>query len=47
VRLEIWPASLAIGERLPMLPLWIARDRAVPLDLEESYTAACRTLRMR
>jgi Protein of unknown function (DUF4058) len=43
-RLEIWPAPLAIGLSLPTLPLWIAPARAVPLDLESSYTTACRVL---
>ena len=46
-RLEMWLESLRLGEVLPTLPVWIARDRAVPLDLEASYTAACESLRMR
>jgi hypothetical protein len=44
--LEMWPAPLQTGTPLPTLPLWIARDVAVPLDLEVSYTAACESLRV-
>ncbi len=39
--LQAWPAALAVGRPLPTLPLWIASDRAVPLDLEASHAAAC------
>jgi hypothetical protein len=46
-RLELWPEALALGAPLPLLPLWIAPDLAVPLDLEASYTMACASLRMR
>jgi hypothetical protein len=45
-RLEMWPAQLRVGAVLPTLPLWIAADRAVPLDLEASYTATCAALRL-
>ncbi len=45
-RLELWPAALKIGAALPVLPLWIAPERAVALDLEASYTATCASLRM-
>ncbi len=44
--LELWPEPLQVGNPLPLLPLWIARDRAVPLDLEASYTTACESLRI-
>jgi Protein of unknown function (DUF4058) len=44
--LEIWPHSLALGQPLPTLPLWIAPDRAVPLELEASYEETCRVLRI-
>ncbi len=46
-RLQLWPEPLALGERLPTLPLWIAADFSVPLDLEASYRAACSDLRIR
>lgn len=40
VRLEAWPEDLVIGRALPTIPLWLAPDLAVPLDLEPSYEAA-------
>lgn len=46
-QLQLWPATLTVGEPLPTLPLWIAADLAVPLDLEASYQAACADLRVR
>lgn len=46
-RLEAWPASLLLGQNLPTLPLWIALDFSVPLDLEASYQMACDDLRIR
>jgi hypothetical protein len=39
--LEAWPQSLSIGQRLPTMPLWLADDLALPLDLEESYEQSC------
>ena len=44
--LRLWPAPLALGEPLPTLPLWIAADFSVPLDLERSYQATCTDLRI-
>jgi hypothetical protein len=46
-QLQLWPEPLALGERLPTLPLWIAADFSVPLDLDASYRAACADLRIR
>lgn len=46
-RLEAWTEPLAVGEVLPTLPLWIAPDRAVPVNLEQSYLATCAALRLR
>lgn len=45
--LQLWPAALEVGRPLPTLPLWIAADLAVPLDLEASHAAACDDLRVR
>jgi hypothetical protein len=45
--LQLWPAPLALGQPLPTLPLWIASDYSVPLDLEASYQATCADLRIR
>jgi hypothetical protein len=46
-QLQLWPAPLAVGQPLPTLPLWIAADFSVPLDLEASYQATCTDLRIR
>lgn len=45
-KLLAWPHDLEIGARLPTLPLWIAPDQSVPLNLEASYSAACGDLRI-
>lgn len=45
-QLQLWPAALALGQPLPTLPLWIAADFSVPLDLEASYQATCTDLRI-
>ena len=45
--LSVWPESLALGESLPTVPLWIADVFSVPLDLEASYRATCADLRIR
>ncbi len=37
---------MALGQPLPTLPLWIAADFSVPLDLEASYQATCTDLRI-
>jgi hypothetical protein len=39
-------SCLAIGQPLPTLPLWLADDRSVPLELEASYEETCRILRI-
>ncbi len=45
-RLEAWAHALAVGEPLPTLPLWLADELAVPLELEVSYEETCRILRI-
>jgi hypothetical protein len=45
-RVAAWPEPLALGEALPDMPLWLALDRCVPVRLEESYLATCRSLRI-
>ena len=44
--LEAWNRSLSIGQPLPVLPLWLSDDLAIPLDLESSYEQTCRDLRI-
>ncbi len=43
---ETWTHPLALGQPLPTLPLWLADDLAVPLELEASYEQTCRILRL-
>jgi hypothetical protein len=45
-QLQLWTAPLALGQPLPALPLWIAADFSVPLDLDASYRATCSDLRI-
>jgi hypothetical protein len=45
-RVEVWPEPLTLGAELPVLPLWLSLDLCVPLQLEESYLATCRSLRI-
>ncbi len=44
--LEAWHRPLVVGQPLPDLPLWLADDLAVTLDLEASYEETCRVLRI-
>jgi len=43
---EVWPEELTLGTTLPTLPLWLADDLAVPLELEPTYEETCRVLRI-
>jgi hypothetical protein len=45
-RVEAWPETLTLGKMLPVLPLWLTIDLCVPVRLEESYLAACQSLRI-
>jgi hypothetical protein len=45
-RVEAGPEPLALGEPLPDMPLWLSLDLCVPVRLEESYLATCRSLRI-
>ncbi len=44
--LETWAHPLTLGQPLPTLPLWLADNLAVPLELEPSYEETCRILRL-
>jgi hypothetical protein len=46
-RLDLWPQPLALGQPLPTLPLWLASNLAVPLELEATYEETCQVLRIR
>ena len=45
--MDNWYHPLAIGQRLPTLPIWLKETWAIALDLESSYEETCRTLRIR
>lgn len=42
----MWLAPLTLGQPLPTVPLGIASDFSVPLDLEASYRMMCDDLRI-
>jgi hypothetical protein len=44
--LQTWAHVLHIGQPLPTLPLWLAADFSIPLNLEAPYEEACRSLRI-
>ncbi len=44
--LDTWPAPLQVGAQLPTLPLWLASNFSVPLDLETSYEETSAVLRI-
>jgi hypothetical protein len=45
-RVEAWPEPLAIGAELPTMPLWLGVEICLPVRLESTYGAACRSLRI-
>ncbi len=44
--IDLWPASLAVGLPLPLLPLRLTGDLFVPVDFEETYVESCQRLRL-
>jgi hypothetical protein len=44
--IEIWPATFAVGDPLPTLPLRLTGDLFVPVDFDASYQEACRRRRL-
>jgi hypothetical protein len=46
LNLQIWVEALALGTGLPTLPLWIGPEQSIPLDLEQTYAAACASRRI-
>jgi Protein of unknown function (DUF4058) len=45
-QIDVWPSALAVGGKLPQLPLALRGGPAVPLDLEATYTDACQRSRL-
>ena len=40
-KVSVWPVPLAVGEPLPVLPLWLREvEEPVRVDLETAYTEA-------
>jgi Protein of unknown function (DUF4058) len=44
--IEVWPATLAVGRPLPLLPLPLDKAIFMPLDLGATYTEACERSRL-
>jgi hypothetical protein len=40
-QIDVWPDQLSVGKALPTLPLALNAEICLPIDLEETYTAAC------
>ncbi|MBL8815777.1 MAG: DUF4058 family protein [Planctomyces sp.] len=45
-RFESWAYPMTVGQRLPVLPIWLSNDLSVSLDLELSYQQTCSALRL-
>jgi hypothetical protein len=45
-QIDIWPAALAVGQPLPVLPLALNAELCLPLELEATYVAACQRRRL-
>lgn len=43
---QVWLSPLAVGGALPAMPLWLSDGPCLRIDLEETYTDACRRLRL-
>jgi hypothetical protein len=43
---QTWVHQLTLGQPLPTLPLWLADNLSVPLELEACYEETCRALRI-
>src|SRR5262249_21311068 len=44
--IDLWPATCALGEELPTLPLRLTGDIFVPIEFEATYQEACRRRRL-
>jgi Protein of unknown function (DUF4058) len=45
-QIDLWPEHLAVGRSLPTMPLRLTGDLFVPVELEATYTEACKRLRI-
>ena len=46
LHLQAWVETLAVGARLPTLPLWIGAEHLLLIDLDQTYAAACAARRI-
>ncbi len=44
--IDLWPATFAVGDALPTLPLRLTSDIFVPVEFEATYQEACRRRRL-
>jgi hypothetical protein len=44
--LEIWQETLAVGQPLPAMPLWLKNGPCMKVDLEPVYERTCRENRI-
>jgi hypothetical protein len=44
--IDLWPTTLRVGDRLPVLPLVLRHDLTLPVDLEMAYVDACQKRRL-
>jgi len=45
-RFESWAYPMVVGQRLPVLPIWLETDQAISIDLDVSYEQTCSALRL-
>jgi hypothetical protein len=45
-QIEVWWQSLVVNQPLPTLPLSLSADLCLPIDLDGTYSEACRKLRL-
>jgi hypothetical protein len=44
--IEMWTEKLAIGSRLPTMPLWLRGEVCCPVELEQTYEKTCADLKI-
>jgi hypothetical protein len=44
--IDLWPATLSLGQPLPTMPLFLGDKLCLPVDFEATYTEACRRLKL-
>jgi len=44
--IDVWPATFAVGDALPTMPLRLTGDLFVPVEFEATYQEACRRRRL-